>query len=56
MKMLTLLMSWGGGFMFSVMLSEITIFEQCPKMLGAIVVIYSAGACDRKANYRHFCT
>jgi len=42
--------------MVSVMLSEITIFEQCPKMLSAIGMIYNAGACDRKANYKHFST
>jgi len=42
--------------MVSVIMSEITIFKQCPKMLGAVVMIYSAGAYDRKANYKHFCT
>jgi hypothetical protein len=46
----------GGAFVVSVMLSEITIFEQCPKMLGAVVMIYSAGANDRKANCKRFCT
>lgn len=55
--MLTLLMNWGEGApMISVMLSEIAIFEQCPKMLGAIVMIYSSGAYDRKANFKHFST
>lgn len=46
----------GGAFMVSVMLSEITVFEQYPEMLGAVVIIYSAGANDRKANCKHFCT
>jgi hypothetical protein len=32
-----------------IMLSEIAIFEQCRKMFGA-------GAYERKANYKHFCT
>jgi hypothetical protein len=47
----------GGALKVSlVMLSEISIFEQCPKMFGAVVVIYSASSYDRKADYKHFCT
>ena len=55
--MLTPLMKLGGALKVSlVMLSEISIFEQCPKMFGAVVVIYSASSYDRKADYKHFCT
>jgi hypothetical protein len=41
--------------MVSVMLSEISVFERCSKLLGAVVMIYSASACDKRGNYKHFC-